>query len=222
MIQVAFVLSHRSDFDLQELYDDIGSANFIKIARYSVLSLLDSNYITKLQNLYQQTKHSSIKKENSTYLIRLSFSGKNEEFVSSFFQKIKPRKKSLFVKNLIRSCLGFENLISLYFTENIIFNRKTLTRIEIDGISNYTNSSIKKNSNKKRRNISKPKIVNKPVVEDHRPSMPILNEPSKIDTFSSTQETISQDVDLLFNEPESDNASISDDDVLSMLSNILG
>lgn len=224
-------ISKLKDIDLYSLLNDIGMANFNKCAIYCLMSILDANYINKARELAREKVENgseSYKKyiadanspERAGVKLRIPLTNKKYTLAKTILCEVKSGYCSQFIKSIMRQVLGPQVLMHYFLVDD--------SNIKIEEVPFFT-SLINFGALQSSIQISA-QVTEKKTRKRRERKKPDLEKEERKETASITLPTESTDApsfggpvlnDSGVNDKEDMNniedASTSDDDLLSML-----
>lgn len=217
-------ISKLKDIDLYGLLNDIGMVNFNKCARYCIMSIMDSSYVSKARELarnkvengaesYQKHIAASYSPERAGVKLRISLTSKKSSLVKTILSEIRSGFISQFIKTTMRQVLGPQVLMKYFLIDD--------STIKIEDVPIFT-SMINLGSvqfvevKKKEKTVRKKRTVKKkeeaPSLLSTAPVLEATDAPSFGSAPTFTEAGIENKEDMI-----NTGSSSSDDDLLSML-----
>lgn len=221
-------ISKLKDIDLYGLLNDIGMANFNKCAIYCLMSILDTNYINKAKELARKKVKNgseSYKKyiadarspERAGVKLRVPLTSKKYTLAKTVLCEVKSGYCSQFIKTVIRQVLGPQVLMQYFLIND--------SNIKIEEVPFFTSLinfgalqipiSAQTTEKKTRKRQEKKRTVQKEEKKE-RASITLPTESTDAPSFGVpvlNNSGVNEKEGIINNE----DASTSDDDLLSML-----
>ena len=212
------ILSPTNDADLVELINRIGVKNFRKLARAALLSLDNTEYIGKADEYLKKGKD-----KPTSYRFQISLTSEQFSFITNLLSHVKERMHNTFIKQVIRYYLGPTHLLTGFLDGEIKIPTKQLyTPLILSGVANaapkvqrkYITKTIVKEVHPVSQTTETVEPVPVSVTSEVQTETPVVNsnEPEYLDIYHSEQT----------NEPEETVTQSDEDDVLAMLTNLIG
>lgn len=222
---VNLYISKRMDADLIDIICQVSPAIFNKIAKYALRSLFDSEYIAKTKQLYYDAVKKNARSQiDDSIILHLSITSQNDENVRFLLSKIKTRKRSSFIKQTIRYCLGAEIIFPVYLLQENILKSPNYSHLVLEGLDSPRTTYKRKAPAQKR--SEKPSKETQSQLQvpveniaqtSYKENIPDAADIKQIAGWES-EDTVIPPVSF----DNTSSASDDDDDILALLNNILG
>lgn len=222
-------ISKLKDVDLYGLLNDIGMANFNKCAIYCLMSILDANYINKARELARKKVENgseSYKKyiadarspERAGVKLRVPLTSKKYTLAKTVLCEVKSGYCSQFIKTVMRQVLGPQVLMQYFLIND--------SNIKIEEVPFFTSLinfgalqmpiSVQITEKKTRKRRERKRTVLEKEEKKERTSITLPTESTDAPSFGVpvlNDSGVDEKEGIINNE----DASTSDDDLLSML-----
>lgn len=210
--------------DLMDIYRQIGLSKMRTLIKLTLRSLFNPAIVKTAKDFYYQNTGSNneVIEDNETLIIRLSLNKESDENIRYLLEKLKPRKKGAFIKQVLRYTLGPEIIYPLFLLSDETILSQNYTHLLFEGL--YTNKETKsnnkaKNKHRKTKQKSSTKTFVKEVVKT-KPDQIIEKPSTNEETYSkSTYIEDTKGTEEINNTPAS---TTEEDDMIALLNNLLG
>ena len=211
--------------DLMDIYHQIGLSKMRTLIKLTLRSLFNPALVKTAKDFYYQstgTNNEEIE-EHETLIIRLSLNKESDENIRYLLEKLKPRKKSAFIKQVFRYTLGPEIIYPLFLLSDETILSQNYTHLLFEGLNtNKETKQVRKTKNKRRKTLSK--SYTKPSVKEvtkYTPELEQITESQHTEKTYSNESYIEDENETTetINNPVS---TTEEDDMIALLNNLLG
>lgn len=209
--------------DLMDIYRQIGLSKMRTLIKLTLRSLFNPTLIKTAKDFYYQSTGSNneIIEDNETLIIRLSLNKESDENIRYLLEKLKPRKKSAFIKQVLRYTLGPEIIYPLFLLSDETILSQNYTHLLFEGLNTNKDTKVNKAKKKHRKpkQKSSTKTFEKEIVKPKHD--PIINKLSTNEESNSNSTYIedTKEIEEINNTPAS---ATEEDDMIALLNNLLG
>lgn len=209
--------------DLMDIYRQIGLSKMRTLIKLTLRSLFNPALIKTAKDFYYQSTGSNneIIEDNETLIIRLSLNKESDENIRYLLEKLKPRKKSAFIKQVLRYTLGPEIIYPLFLLSDETILSQNYTHLLFEGLNTNKDTKVNKAKKKHRKpkQKSSTKTFEKEIVKQKHD--PIINKLSTNEETNSNSTYIedTKEIEEINNTPAS---TTEEDDMIALLNNLLG